>query len=228
MNTMEWIAQISESANTVTIMIGIAAFVLQALALYTIAQRRCIKKAWLAWVPVINVWILGSISDQYRYVTKREVKNKRKILLGLNIAIAAIVLVWIVMAVWVVLQMIVLAGGSLMGWLEMFQMGQFGALELIADQILLPLVIMALLALPLSILVIVAAVFYWIAMYDVFRSCDPDNSLICLIAGLVGGFVLEGVECIPLMICRNKDLGMPPRKPEIIDEAAPQPENNLN
>ena len=65
--------------------VAIASYVFCALALYTIAQRREIKKAWLAWVPVLNVWILGSISDQYRYVVKGEIRSKRKVLLTLNI-----------------------------------------------------------------------------------------------------------------------------------------------
>ena len=76
--------------------LGIVVYVLQALALYTIAQRRGIKKAWLAWIPLVNVWILGSLSDQYQYVVKRQVKNKRKILLGLNIAILALSLVIVI------------------------------------------------------------------------------------------------------------------------------------
>ena len=65
---------------------GIAAYVLTALAYYTVANRRGLKNAWLAWIPVANLWLLGSISDQYRYVVKGEYKSKRKILLGLGIA----------------------------------------------------------------------------------------------------------------------------------------------
>ena len=44
----------------------IAAYVLTSLALYAIAERRGLKNAWMAWLPVLNLWILGSISDQYR------------------------------------------------------------------------------------------------------------------------------------------------------------------
>ena len=32
--------------------IAVAAYVLEAWALYTIAQRRWIKKPWLAWIPI--------------------------------------------------------------------------------------------------------------------------------------------------------------------------------
>ena len=84
--------------NVMSVGIGILAYVFTALSLYTIAQRRGIKNPWMAWVPVLNVWILGCISDQYRYVVKGEVRSRRKVLLILNIlkklgGIAAIVMV---------------------------------------------------------------------------------------------------------------------------------------
>ena len=51
-----------------TTLIGIATYVLSALGLYTIAKRRGLNHPWLAWIPVASAWIVGSLSDQYRYV----------------------------------------------------------------------------------------------------------------------------------------------------------------
>ena len=132
------------------------------------------------------------------------------------------------MMIWIVLEMLLVAGGTFMSWIGMLESGNIEPLIAIADKMVLPFVFIALLALPMAILSAVLVVFYWIAMYDVFRSCDPANSVVYLIASIVGGFVISGIECIFLMICRNKDLGMPPRKPDIIDEAEPQPENDIN
>ena len=42
---------------------GLILAVLSALALYTIAKRREIANPWLAWIPLGQAWILGSISD---------------------------------------------------------------------------------------------------------------------------------------------------------------------
>lgn len=36
-------------------------YILQSLGLYTVAKRRGINNPWLAWLPIGNVWILGSI-----------------------------------------------------------------------------------------------------------------------------------------------------------------------
>ena len=40
---------------------SIAAYILTAIAIYSISVRRGLSKPWLAWVPVINCWLLGSL-----------------------------------------------------------------------------------------------------------------------------------------------------------------------
>ena len=45
---------------------SIAAYILTAIAIYTVSRRRGLRNPWLAWVPVANVWLLGSLSDQYQ------------------------------------------------------------------------------------------------------------------------------------------------------------------
>ena len=106
MGVMEALEEGILSLNFTTSGLGVIVYVLQALALYTIAKRRGIKKPWMAWIPLVNVWILGSISDQYQYVVKRQVKNKRKVLLGLNIAMAALIVLLIVAIIWLIVALI--------------------------------------------------------------------------------------------------------------------------
>ena len=66
-------------------LLNVAAYVLTSLAFYTVAKRRGLSNPWLAWIPVANVWLLGSISDQYRYVVRGENRSRRKILLTLKV-----------------------------------------------------------------------------------------------------------------------------------------------
>ncbi len=205
--------------------LGVLVYILQALALYTIAQRRGIKKPWLAWIPMVNVWILGSVSDQYQYVVKRQVKNKRKMLLGLNIAITAIGSVVLIAAVWLlaVLMLMIISiptisdPETLLSNLMYYAGNNIVLLNLLA--------LAGILAIPLAVLSVIQTVYFYMAMYDVFRSCDPKNSTLYLALSLVGNFVVSGVYCIFLMLCKDKDLGMPPRKrepaPEVIVESAP-------
>lgn len=207
------------SLNFATSGLGVLVYVLQALALYTIAQRRGIKKPWLAWIPVVNVWILGSISDQYQYVVKRQVKNKRKALLGMNIAIAVLAVLLIAALVWLIVSLVMM-GVSM----ELFSSGNMPngslnptVLDVLTDEIGV-LLLMCILALPLLVLSITQAVYTYMALYDVFRSCDPKNSTLYIVLSIVGNFMVEGVYCIFLMLCKDKDAGMPPRKPEPVPE----------
>ena len=61
-------------------------YVLSAIALSRIAKNRRIENPWMAWVPVANSWLLGSIADHYDRVKNREDRGFRKILMGWTIA----------------------------------------------------------------------------------------------------------------------------------------------
>lgn len=198
------------SLNFTTGGLGIVVYILQALALYTIAKRRGIKKPWLAWIPLVNVWILGSISDQYQYVVKKQVKNRRKSLLGLNIAIAVMVSVIVAAVVWLLVDLLFFAMDLSAGY-------PGDIIDLLAHGLesnIGVLIIMAVLLLPMCVLTIIQAVIFYMSMYDLYRSCDPKNSTLFLVLSLVGNVVVEGAYSIFLMLCKDKDLGMPPRKPE--------------
>jgi hypothetical protein len=192
---------------------SILVYILQALALYTIAKRRSINKPWLAWIPLVNVWILGSVSDQYQYVVHGKVKNKRKILLGLNIAITALTILILAVFVWRIVEL-VLQGAFMLPHLDDVE----NIMENIPYQFFPEqvgtLILLSLAALPLSVLTIVHVVFFYMALYDVFCSCEPENSKLYICLSLVGNVVVDGVYALFLILCKDKELGMPPRKPE--------------
>ncbi len=187
------------SASGVSSLVSIAVYVFIALSLYTIAQRRGISKPWLAWVPVVNVWILGSLSDQYRYVVKGEVKNKRKVLLGLNIASVVLGIVMVAVMIGMIISAgIQAAGGGITTEHEVFQM--IGKLFLTIGLMFIPM-----LAISITSFIVSA-----IALYDVYRSCDPENSTLYLVLSLIPG-IKTITEPLFLFLCRNQDKGMPPR-----------------
>ncbi|MCX7708596.1 MAG: hypothetical protein N2484_01975 [Clostridia bacterium] len=45
----------------VFVIIGIVAYVLMALGLYTMAKNRGIENPWLAWIPIANLYILAKL-----------------------------------------------------------------------------------------------------------------------------------------------------------------------
>ncbi len=161
-------------------------YILQSLGLYTVAKRRGIHNPWLAWLPLGNMWILGSVSDQYQYVAKGRVRNRRKILLGLTAAMFAM--------------LFVIFGG-------MFSMilGAAGEMEALAGA---GVAVMLLAYLALLVVAIIAAVFQYIAIYDFYRSCEPDNSVLYLVLSVLFTISMP----VFFFVCRKKDEGMPPKK----------------
>lgn len=76
-----------ERVKTVRIAFNIVQYVLTAFGLYTIARRRGVKMAWLAWVPLLNYVTVYEISDQYQRNVLGQEKNKVKTSIVLWIAI---------------------------------------------------------------------------------------------------------------------------------------------
>lgn len=175
--------------------IGIAAYILSAMALYTMATRRGIHHPWMSWVPVLNIWIVGSLSDQYRYVVKGQYKSRRKALLILEILKAVLALCMIVICIYMVVSL-------LGGWI--YEAG----LDAVSEEILIPLMSILGLSVPLMGVTIAAMVLRYMAMYDIYVSCDPANSVLFLVLSILVGIT----EPFFLFFSRNKDLGMPPRK----------------
>ena len=169
---------------------GLAAYILTALAIYTISRRRGLKNPWLAWIPVVNCWLLGSLSDQYQYVVRGENKARRKWLLVLNLVKAALVLAMVIL--------VMTAGISAFS-------GQHPS-ELIGL-----LVGFLGLVLPLVAVAIAVCVIRYMALYDVYRSLDPGNAVLYLVLSIL----FSPTEPFFLFFNREKDLGMPPRKGQV-------------
>lgn len=178
---------------------AIVGYVFQSIGLYTLAKRRGIANPWLAWLPVGYYWIAGSIADQYRYVTEGSVKNRRTILLALSIA--GIVVSSLVST---------MVNGSFMlstGEVSMDQLASLGTMGTVLNLVT-------------SALEIATFVFWQIALYDLYSSCNPRNNVLFLVLGIIFGFL------VPFFIfaCRNKEEGMPPRREEPRYEYQTNPE----
>ena len=186
--------------------ISIVAYVFQSVSMYSIANRRGIKNPWLSWVPLGNLWMLGCISDQYRYVAKGQVKNKRKSLLILGIVMSLLAVVTLV------IEMVVMIGA-----LDSQFMSDSEMAAMMVGLIIMLVVCLALLAVAVAVTVI-----QYMALYDLFVSCDPNNGVLFLVLSILISMAMP----ICMFICRKKDGGMPPRKaaaPVFVPQPAYQP-----
>ena len=171
--------------------LGITGYVLQALGMYRIAERRGIHRPWLAWIPVANSWVLGSISDHYQYVTKHKQTKRRRIIPILEVAM-------IVVYVAVFASMLAMA----------FSMD---STTTVSNEIGI-LFAMLFGFLILFGVAVAAVVFAYLACFDLFRSCRPQNEVLFLVLGIVVPITLPFF----IFACSKYDLGMPPkREPQI-------------
>ena len=171
--------------------IGIISYVFRSIGLYTIAKRRGIRNPWMAWVPLLHTWTIGSISDQYQYVVKGRVKNKRTLLL--------------------VMYCVTYAVSISVNVLNVVYMWSASA----GDGIWVAAMVLSLVNL---VVAVVAAVFYYIAMYDLYTSCSPANNVLFLVLGIV----FQITEPFFVFFNRKKDGGMPPRREAPVVTALPE------
>lgn len=173
---------------------GIVAYIFTAWGLYAIAHRRGLEKPWLAWVPVGQNWLLGSISDHYQLHTNYATKYKRTALLWLSIG--ALVLL-VVSALFFIV--------AVKGFLEADYGHWFVAEWRPALQDLGKGAFLYALCLLVSV---ICTVVQYVALYDLYRSCTPENAMVYLLLSILLGC------CMPFLIfaCREKEDGMtPPR-----------------
>lgn len=168
---------------------SVVMYVLNAVGLYRIANRRGIHHAWLAWVPVGCNWLLGSISDHYQYVAKQKVTSKRKILLILSLVLAAVSFL-------------------MMGGVAAIVVASGSTGENLAFSLAIALTLIAYLA--MMGLAIAVTVFCYMAYYDLFRSCKPNNAILFLVLSIFINVTLPFF----VFICGNSDEGMPERRPK--------------
>ena len=181
----------------IVILGGIALYVLQALGLYTLAQRRGIRKSWFAWIPVLSLWTLGSLSDQYRYVVRHQFRSRRKWLLILSL----------VGCVLGVASSALYTGGvvSLMMGLPMVQDMQDMLYLLQTQPVLMAAAGISCVVFGLNM---VGMFLRWVCLHDVYASCVPEKKVLYTLLSIL----LPVVIPVLLFLCREKDVGMPPRR----------------
>ena len=172
----------------------IVTYVLTALGLYAMANRRGLRHAWLSWIPIGNLWVIGCLSDQFRYVVRGENKKKRKTLVRLVVAeILAVIL------------LIALLIGCIF----------FAAQAYVDDSdALVPGILgfgggFLVLVLAIAGMGIAVAIIRFMALYDVYQSGDPEHAVLFLVLSIF----IRVTEPFFLFCNRKKDAGMVQRAP---------------
>lgn len=168
---------------------GILLYVFLSIGMYSIAKHRGIHKAWFAWFPVLRMWLLGCISDQYREVAKGQITKKRCGLLTLSIISAVCGLAVMVLAV-VFVTYAVAYGLGLTHYLPLWTLILFLVLSLVGAVVGLAEMIVSL-----------------ICRFDLFLSCTPNKAVLLFVLSIVFSWLYPFF----VFAVRNRAEGMPSR-----------------
>lgn len=166
----------------------IAMYVLNSLALQKIANRRQIKNAWLAWIPIGTEWILGSIADEYESHQGKDPKFRKK-LMGFAIAMN-ILYVFLITA---------FVGGIILMIINLRELDEVALFTFILGVAFVYLLVFG--------LAITYSVFYYISLYKLFLSTDSKNAVLYIVLCILVPLALP----ICLTICKNKGYSIPPQ-----------------
>lgn len=176
--------------------LSVAVYILKSLSLYTIAKRRGLDKPWAAWIPIGDAWIIGCISDQYRYFTHTDYSERGRDLLkhGVGFAISYVLSFFFY---FVYLFFMILSSTEAPAAIGASSLLMLGLCMFAAIGVMIVFMVRYLIR-------------YYKALYDVYKSCDPQLPLLFLLLSIFVTYAMP----VCLMICRNKDDGMPVAEPE--------------
>lgn len=211
--------------NAILVLLAVCAVcvilsIMHNVGLYTIASRRGIKHPWMAFVPLTEAWLLGSIADQYQYVVWGQIRHRRRVALWLSIVLAAILGVFC--AVYINLFIEVIKASV---WVDVAAyQGDLRAVDeatLYLERVLGPNAIAWLITVILSLIMgVVLLVYRYICYYNILVSCRPKCGVVFLVLGILFFPLMQ----LFVFICRKRDFGMPPKKTDVQPDVTPMTE----
>lgn len=161
--------------------ISIAIYLFQAIGLYKMGKRLNISAPALAFFPVVNLYVLGRVAQE-------PVDGKKRlpygwILLGLNVGTSLISL------------------SSLMGTVRaIIQFGERSDIEDLLEAFVMSYMAKSFLSAAASI---AYTVFYYIAIYYLFKNFNPENATLFTVLSIFFGFLTPFF----IFASRNKPIG---------------------
>lgn len=215
--------------DLLSLILSVVLYAVQAIGLQTIANRRGIRFGWLAWVPLVSLWVLGAIADDFMQKARGKRCKMRGILPGLVAVMLVLSVVMLAMSFTTFIQPlegVVSIEEMVDAYYGMAQTDSVSHMYESVDNNAMEQLVAKLEAaltddvvdemyrsLPLFLLVsfgmlavsVAGLVVELVCWYRVFASCDPANKWVFLVLS-----ALFGAQAVFVFACRRKDLGMVP------------------
>lgn len=185
-------------AIAVSAVIGIAIYLLESISVYKMAKSAEIKNPWLAFIPVANDWVFGTLAEKYK---KKNGTKSARFGIILPVLEGIVLIETIALTIFTVISVKEITGYALDAVNT--------STEMVPEQFmsLIPVII---LYFALMAVAIAYAVVFFIALWRVYYSFDKSNATLYIVLSIIFTISVP----IILFIIRN-------RKPEF------DPHNNM-
>ena len=185
-------------AIAVSAVIGIAIYLLESISVYKMAKSAEIKNPWLAFIPVANDWVFGTLAEKYK---KKNGTKSARFGIILPVLEGIVLIETIALTIFTVISVKEITGYALDAVNTSTEMAPEQFMSLI------PIII---LYFALMAVAIAYAVVFFIALWRVYYSFDKSNATLYIVLSIIFTISVP----IILFIIRN-------RKPEF------DPHNNM-
>ena len=185
-------------AIAVSAVIGIAIYLLESISVYKMAKSAEIKNPWLAFIPVANDWVFGTLAEKYK---KKNGTKSARFGIILPVLEGIVLIETIALTIFTVISVKEITGYALDAVNTSAEMAPEQFMSLI------PVII---LYFALMAVAIAYAVVFFIALWRVYYSFDKSNATLYIVLSIIFTISVP----IILFIIRN-------RKPEF------DPHNNM-
>lgn len=176
---------------TISLLIGLALYLLESIGVYKMAKSAEIKNPWLAFIPVANDWVFGTLAEKYK---KKNGTKSARFGIILPVLEGIVLIESIALTIFTVISVKEIMGYALDAVNT--------STEMVPEQFmsLIPVII---LYFALMAVAIAYAVVFFIALWRVYYSFDKSNATLYIVLSIIFTISVP----IILFIIRN-------RKPE--------------
>ena len=183
---------------TISLLIGLALYLLESIGVYKMAKSAEIKNPWLAFIPVANGWVFGTIAEKYK---KKNGKKSARFGIILPVLEGIVLIEAIALTIFTVISIKEITG---------YALDAVNTSSEMAPEQFMSLIPVIILYFALMAVAIAYAVVFFIALWRVYSSFDKPNATLYIVLSVVFTISVP----IILFIIRN-------RKPEF------DPHNNV-
>lgn len=185
-------------AIAVSAVIGIAIYLLESISVYKMAKSAEIKNPWLAFIPVANDWVFGTLAEKYK---KKNGTKSARFGIILPVLEGIVLIEAIALTIFTVISIKEITG---------YALDAVNTSSEMAPEQFMSLIPVIILYFALMAVAIAYAVVFFIALWRVYSSFDKSNATIYIVLSVIFTISVP----IILFIIRN-------RKPEF------DPHNNM-